>query len=339
MISHFSWHSPFAFALLIPLLAVFIFLLFFRRKSGAFLYSDLNLLLKHLFSLRAYLAFLPQLLKGLALLFLILAFARPQSTEQISHQNQDGLDIMIVMDISLSMLVEDMGPSITRLSASKEVVRQFIEGRPHDRMGLIVFSGESFTKTPLTYDHEMLKKQLLEVQTLNLIEGGTAIGVVLANATARLKSSPEKSRSIVFLTDGENNRGFIDPDTALELVKKNNIKVYTVGLGRRSGHFVVKFKDQNRQGQSFYRKARIVSRINKELMQKISQETGGKFFMANSLHSLQQIFNQIDKLETYEIQIDKWTLYNEHFENFLLVALELYFLSVFLSLTVFFRGI
>ncbi|MCZ0932984.1 MAG: VWA domain-containing protein [Oligoflexia bacterium] len=338
MIGQIAWHSPMAFLLLAPLIVAFVYV-FFNKKTGAFFYSALNLFSNNSVSLRASLAFLPIALIALALIFLILALARPQSAEKVSHQTQEGLDIMITMDVSLSMMVEDMGPSITRLSASKQVVKQFIEGRPYDRIGLIVFAGESFTKTPLTYDHDLLIKNLLELRPFSSVEGGTAIGVALANTTARLQYSPKKSRILIFLTDGENNTGFIDPETALELVKQNEIKVYTIGLGRKSGQFFVTMEDRDFRGRKFYRKVRIKSKINKELMEKISQQTGGEFFMANSLSSLQQIFTKIDELETYEFKINQWTKYEEHFEPVLLAGFVLYLLSVFLSFTVFFRGI
>ena len=338
MIGQIAWHSPMAFLLLILLVLVFLYV-FFNKKRGAFFYSDLNLFSNNSPGLRARLVFIPNALIALALIFFILALARPQSTEKMSDQTQEGLDIMITMDISLSMMVEDMGPSITRLSASKQVVQKFIEGRPHDKIGLIVFAGESFTKTPLTYDHDLLAKNLLEVRPFSSVEGGTAIGVALANATARLQYSPKKSRILIFLTDGENNTGFIDPETALELVKQNEIKVYTIGLGRKSGQFFVTMEDQDLQGRKVYKKVKIKSQINTELMEKISQQTGGEFFMANSLRSLQEIFTKIDKLETYEIKINQWTKYEEHFEPILLVGFVLYLLSVFLSFTVFFRGI
>ncbi|MCY4321137.1 MAG: VWA domain-containing protein [Bdellovibrionaceae bacterium] len=334
----FEWHSPLAFILL-ALLAVAFLYLFFNKKKGTFFYSDLNLFANSPISLRAQLIFIPNFLIALSLLALIFALARPQSAEQASHQSQEGLDIMIAMDISLSMMIEDMGPSITRLSASKEVVKKFIEGRPYDRIGLIVFAGESFTKTPLTYDHDLLKKNLLGIKSYSTVEGGTAIGVALANATARLQYSPKKSRVLIFLTDGENNAGFIDPETALGLVKQNEIKVYTIGLGKKSGQFFVTIEDKDLLGRKVYRKVRIKSRINEELMKKISQQTGGEFFMANNLYSLQNIFNKVSELETYEIKIDKWTKYTEYFENILLIGFILYLLSVFLSITVFFRGL
>ena len=338
MIGRFDWHSPMAF-LLLGLLALACLYVFFKKSKGAFFFSDLNLLSNEEVSLRVKLAFLPTSLIVLALIFMVFALARPQSAEKVFQQDQEGLDIMIAMDISLSMMVEDMGPSITRLDASKQVVRQFIKGRPYDKIGLIVFSGESFTVAPLTYDHDLLSRNLSEIRVFSSIEGGTAIGVALANATARLQYSPKKSRLLIFLTDGENNTGFIDPETALELIKQNEIKVYTIGLGRKSGRFFVKMEDQDSQGRKFYRKVLIQSKINTELMEKISQQTGGAFFMANSLNSLQEIFNKINKLETYEFKVNQWVKYEEHFEDILLTGLIIYLLSVFLSITVFFRGI
>ena len=291
--------------------------------------------------MRVQLLLLPMILKSLSIIFLIIALARPQVIESFTRQTQDGLDIMVVMDVSLSMLIEDMDDrnAVTRLEASKKVVQKFIKGRRFDRIGLIVFSGESFTKAPLTYDYKLLERSLSELDVDPSMEPGTAIGVALANSLARLKSSPEKSRIIIFLTDGENNTGFIDPETALDLVKKNKIKVYTVGLGRKDGNFFIKYEDRDFKGRPIYRRAKISSRINKELMQKISKETNGKFFMANSFQSLQNIFNQIDELETYEIKTNAFTLYEEHFEDFLWTGFILYFISVFLSLTVFFRGV
>ena len=338
MIEQINWHSPLAFLLFIPLVVVG-FYIFLKKEKGSFLFSDLNLFSSSSSSLRASLVFVPTFLIIVSLCFMIFALSRPQRTENISQQTQEGLDIMIAMDISLSMMIEDMGPSLTRLKASKQVVERFIGGRPHDRIGLIIFSGESFTVAPLTYDHDLLKKNLLDIRPFSSVEGGTAIGVALANATARLQYSPKKSRLLIFLTDGENNTGFIDPETALDLVKQNKIKVYTIGLGRKSGQFFVKMEDQDPQGRRFDRKVPIQSRINKELMKKISDQTGGEFFMANSLSSLQDIFNKIDQLETYEFKINKWTKYEELFEPILWIAFILYFLSVLLSFTVFFRGI
>ena len=314
--------------------------IFFVKKSkGAFLYSNINIFSKEWISLRVAFAFLPTLLNFIALIFVIISLARLQAIEDRVNHTQKGVDIMIVMDISLSMLIEDMGSRRTRLESSREVVGEFIDGRPNDRIGLIAFSGESFTKVPLTFDHELLKSSLKQVNILPSIKAGTAIGVALANAVVRLKHSPLESRMIIFLTDGDNNRGFIDPETALQIVRKNKIKVYTIGLGSKNGTFPITYKIQNAMGRSSYKRVYVNSRINTELMKKISFQTGGEFFMAYSLLSLKRVFKKIDALEKYEIQTNKWTQYEEYFESFLLIGTVLYFLSVFLSLTVFFKGI
>ena len=334
------WNNPEAFLLCIPLFYVYIYFSFFaKNKKEALFYSGLNPLLRKSVTLRTSFIFLPKLLKVSALVFVIVALARPQTTEDKTHETQKGVDIMIVMDISLSMLVEDMGRGITRLDSAKKVVKDFIDGRPRDRMGLITFSGESFTRVPLTFDHKLLKSSLSQVTPLPSLKGGTAIGVALANATLRFMHSPKDSRIIIFLTDGVNNTGFIEPETALEVVRKNHIKVYTIGIGSREGTFPIKYEVSNARGQKFYRRIPIYSEINTDLMKKISYTTNGAFFMAKDLMSLKRIFNRIDLLETYDIQVDKWTRYEEHFKFFLIIGITLYFLSTLLSLIVFFKGI
>ena len=335
-----TWHNPEAFLLLVLLFYLYIYSSFLStNKKGTFFYSGLDLFFKKTFTLRAAFIFLPKLLKFVALIFVILALARPQTAEDKTNQSQKGLDIMIVMDISLSMLAEDMGPGMTRLESSKNVVRDFIQGRSNDRIGLIAFSGESFTQVPLTFDHKLLKSSLTQIKPLSSIKAGTAIGVALANAALRLKHSPTDSRIIILLTDGENNAGFIDPETALQIVKKDKIKVYTIGLGSQRGNVPIKYKERDAKGRSFYQKVYIETRINKKLLKKISFQTGGEFFIAKNLISLKKVFKKIDTLETYDIQINKWTQYEEHFITFLAIGAILYFLSLFFSLTVFFRGI
>ena len=333
------FENPEFFFLIIPLICIYCYQIFFMKKpKGSFFYSDLNLFLENYFSIRGFLAFLPNLLKVTALILIIFALSRPKTIENKTNQTQKGVDIMIVMDISLSMLIEDMN-QMTRLEASKKVVSRFIEGRPNDRIGLIVFSGESFTQVPLTFDHELLKNSLSQVKPLSSIKEGTAIGLALANATIRLKHSPQDSRIIIFLTDGENNRGFIDPETALQIVRTHKIKVHTIGLGSESGSFPVKYEVKDSMGRSSYKRIYVNSQINKTLMKKISSQTDGEFFMAKNLISLEKIFKQIDKIETYDFQIKKWTKYTEHFNLFLITGTILYFVSLFLSITVFFRGI
>ena len=259
MFEFITWHSPLAFLLFIPLAFVLLYVwVFYKKTKGVLSYSSLSLFSKKAWSLRAKLVFLPTFFKFIALSFIILALARPQTKEQISHQTQRGLDIMIVMDISLSMLIQDMGKQTgdsTRLEASRQVIKEFISYRPYDRLGLIVFSGESFTKVPLTLDHDLLLNSLSKVKTLPTIKEGTAIGVALANGVARLKNSPPKSRIMIFLTDGENNAGFIHPETALQLVKKHKIKVYTIGLGSANGTFPIRYEVKDSLDKAFTEKA------------------------------------------------------------------------------------
>lgn len=335
-----TWSFSLAFFLFIPLVVFAIYVLLFKtKKKGTLRYSFLGLISKNHFSLRASLAFLPSLLKGIAFVFVILALARPQSVKERSEQNVKGIDIMIVMDISLSMLVEDMGSQITRLDASRKVVSDFIKGRTSDRIGLIVFSGESFTRIPLTLDYNLILKVLSQIKPIRSIKQGTAIGVALANASARLKHSPPESRVIVFLTDGENNAGFIDPDVALQIAQRNKIKVYTIGLGSVSGQAPITYEDIDSFGNTVLRRVYVDSRINKDLMKKMAQKTNGEFFMAKNLKNLEDIFFRIDQLEKQDVKVNKWMEYKEHFSEFLQIGVILYFLSLILSTTVFFRGV
>lgn len=335
-----TWDFSIGFLCFIPLgFVILSFILVQSKKKPSLYYSSLSLLVKRYFSLRVFLAPLPYWLKVFSLIFMIVALAQPQTTSEQSEQNVEGIDIMIVMDISLSMLVADMGGGATRLSASKKVVAEFIKGRISDRIGLLVFSGESFTSVPLTLDYNLILNRLAELEPSSAMAQGTAIGVALANAVVRLKKSLAKTPVIVFLTDGENNTGFIDPETALSITKKNNIKVYTIGLGTASGRAPINLKQKDKRGNIQYQRVFVDSRINKKLMKKMADTTGGKFFMARGLNSLKVIFNKIDELEKQKIKTNKWTEHKEHFPYFLRIGIVLYILSVFLSLTVFFKGV
>ncbi len=335
-----TWFFPLALFLFIPLGLIVLYIMFVQdKKKASFRYSFLDLLPKKYFSFRVFFSPLPKWLRVLSLVFFIIALARPQSVEEKSEQNVKGIDIMIVMDISLSMLVRDMGGGLTRLESSKKVVSDFIKGRVSDRIGLIVFSGESFTRVPLTLDYNLVLKNLFEVGPIPSIKQGTAIGVALANASVRLKHSSPDSRVIVFLTDGENNTGFIDPETALKIVRGNKIKVYTIGVGNVGGRDAIVFESKDKYGRKIKQRAYVDSRINKKLMRKMAKETNGEFFMAKNLRSLQNIFDRIDKLEKQDIKTHKWIEYREHFPYFLRIGIILYFLSLVLSLTLFFKGV
>ena len=208
------WHNPEAFLLLLPLLGILFYQWWNRNKKAGVKFSSALLIPKQK-SVRVYLSVVPSVLQLLALVLFIIALARPQKSDEVTKRNVEGIDIMITLDISDSMVIEDM-PPLNRLECAKETIREFVKGRISDRIGLILFMGESFTKTPLTLDYNLLVDELASIQPSRTIKMGTAIGVALANAVARLKDSKAKSRVIIFLTDGENNSGTIDPETALE---------------------------------------------------------------------------------------------------------------------------
>ena len=225
------WHSTWAFLFLLLILAAAL-LYYFQRKSktASLVYSNIDNVKKVPKGVRAYLSRLPLILRILALVFAVLALARPQESDTKVKKNVEGIDIVIALDVSDSMLIEDMKPD-NRLETSKATIREFIDGRTSDKIGLVVFSGESYTRVPLTLDYHLLKKSLAEVQTTRNIKMGTAIGVALANSVARIKDSTAKSRVIIFLTDGENNSGTIDPITALDIAKGYGVKIYSIGMG------------------------------------------------------------------------------------------------------------
>ncbi len=332
------WQSWWAFLLFIPL-AFAAVLYFLRRKSryGAIPLSTLALAQKTRPSLKSYLIHLPEVSKYLALIFLILALARPQQTDEKINRNVEGIDIMITLDISHSMLIEDMKPE-NRLEAAKETIREFIGKRISDRIGLVVFSGESYTRVPLTLDYELLKQNVSQVETSNNIKMGTAIGVALANGVSRLKDSTAKSRVLILLTDGENNTGLIDPLTALKIAKGFGIKIYTVGIGK-DGQAQLPIYSQDMFGRKIKRYQPIHSAVNEKLLQQMANETGGKYYRAVTTKDFQVILSAIDQLEKTKIEENRYTLYSELFEKYLFWAVFFYLLSLILNMTLLRRGL
>ena len=334
-----DWWLISAFA---PLLGIAVFLWFSKKKRKGGLFISTEKFFSEIPSdLRATLSPLPLILKFTGLALIIVALARPRTVSERSEQNVKGIDIMIVLDISLSMLVEDMGLRVTRLKAAKAVVSEFVKGRISDRIGLIVFSGESYTRVPLTLDYDILLENLSRVSVVSAsqIRQGTAIGVALTNASARLRGSSAESRVVVFLTDGDNNAGSIDPLTAMKIAKKENVKVYTIGVGQKSGQAPIRYETADSFGIKRTQIMYVTTRINKKLLKQMAQGTGGKFFMARNLSGLRSIFSEIDNLEKQKITIDKWTEYREKFADYLKPGIILYALALLLSLTVFFRGV
>lgn len=331
------WHSPWAFAFFIPLLALIFWLWQARRKRTATVqFSHLAGFLKVHKGYRAQFVWLPTVIKVIALALAILALARPQRADTKIKRSVEGIDIVIVFDISDSMLIEDMEPE-NRLVSAKQTISNFIKGRVSDRIGLVVFAGESYTRVPLTLDYLLLQRSVADIQPARNIKMGTAIGVGLANGVARLKDSTAKSRVIIFMTDGENNTGTIDPETALEIAKGYGIKLYSIGMGV-DGDAQLPVIVEDVFGRKVKRYRPIHSSVNDELLGKFASETGGKYWRATTGSALKNIFNEIDRLEKTEIETSQLTRYAELFPPYLKWSVILYILAVFLGATVFRKG-
>lgn len=326
------WETPSAFFIFIPLLLSLLFLIFFGSKRRLSLQwsslQDWSILSN---SLRVFLSRVPVILQCAAISLVIFALARPQTVNTLKVRSLEGIDIMVVLDISFSMMVEDMSPG-NRLSAAKTVIGKFIDGLHSDRVGLILFSGESYTKIPLTLDYTLLQEELQKVETSADIQQGTAIGVALANAVSRLRHS--ESRVIILLTDGENNAGNISPSTAVALAQQHDIKIYSIGIGtQKVGRIPIKERDALGRERTIY--ATINSKMNKALLSDISAKTKGKFYLAKSLKNLEEIFKDIEQIEKSPIPVQEHKTKQEHFQEYLKPALFLYILALLLSLTVF----
>lgn len=331
------WKNPWAFSLFILLLVlVGYYLLFLVKKKPSLKFSSLNQISKLPRGIRSYLSGLPFLLKVLAVVFLILALARPQVSDTKVKRNVEGIDIMMALDISDSMLIEDMQPT-NRMESSKQTIENFITKRVSDRIGLVVFSGESYTRVPLTLDYPILLESLRKVEPTRSIKMGTAIGVALANAVARLKDSTAKSRVIILLTDGENNSGTIDPETSLDIAKGYGIKIYSIGAGV-DGEAQLPVIQTDPFGRTIKTYQPIHSKVNDDLLGRLASETGGKYYRAGSTGALQKVFADIDRLEKTKIEVSKFTRYTELYQKYLEWAFYLLIASVLLRLTVLRRG-
>ncbi|MBC5834803.1 VWA domain-containing protein [Flavobacterium sp. F372] len=270
-------------------------------------------------------------LKLLALGFIIIALARPRNTQKSSYtDNTSGIDIVIATDVSGSMLATDFKPN--RLEAIKEVAYNFIQKRTNDRMGLVVYAGESYTRTPVTSDKAMLLNSLKEVQYNGMVlQDGTAIGIGLATAINRLKDSKTKSKIIILLTDGVNNLGSLDPISAAEIAKTYGIKVYTVGVGTNGMANFPVAKDAN--GNIVFQPQKV--EIDEKLMQEIATITNGKYFRATDNKKLEAIYDEIDRLEKSKITENRFMMFDEQFRPWLLIGLFLLALEMILSRTLF----
>ncbi len=265
-------------------------------------------------------------LRILAFIFLIVALARPQSTSRGESVTTEGIDIVLATDISGSMLAEDFRPN--RIEAAKRVAMDFIEGRPNDRIGLVVFAGESFTQCPLTIDHPVVVNLIKQVKS-GMIEDGTAIGSGLATAVSRLKDSKAKSRVIILLTDGVNNRGSIDPMTAAQIAQTFGIRVYTIGVGTIG---MAPYPVQTPFGTQYQN---MPVEIDEALLQKIADLTGGKYFRATDNRTLKDIYLEIDRLEKTKIEVLQFRRHKEEYYAAAMFAGVFLLLEVLLGHTVF----
>ncbi len=266
---------------------------------------------------------IPFLLRTAALALIVIAIARPRSSEQIEKVDTEGIDIILAMDVSTSMLARDLTPD--RINASKDIAIEFIAQRPSDRMGIVVFAGESFTQCPLTTDRATLINLMKEVQT-DLIEDGTAIGNGLATAVARMKDSDAKSRVVILLTDGVNNRGEISPQTAAEIAKTYGVRVYTIGVGTNDD--TAPYPVMTPWGVEIQN---IKVEIDEALLSQVAESTGGKYFRATDNTKLAEIYSEINKMEKVRTSVDSFPVYKELFGKFALMALLAIMLELVLN--------
>jgi Ca-activated chloride channel family protein len=311
--------------LLVPL-AILWYVLRHKKQEASVRFSDMKGFTQLPKTWKAYLRHLLFVLKIAAMALLIVALARPQSSSTNSTSNIEGIDIVMAMDVSGSMLARDLKPD--RLTAAKNVASDFVQGRPGDRMGLVIFSGETFTQVPLTTDHGVMLNMLAEMKN-GLIDDGTAIGDGLATAVSRLKDSEAISKVVILLTDGMNNAGSVDPYTAAEIAKLYGVRVYTIGVGT---YGTAPYPVQTPFGTQIQQ---VKVEIDEKLLTQIANMTGGKYFRANNNKKLDEIYQEIDKLERSKIEVTEFRRLHEEFYPLVAWALALLLLEFLLRKTIF----
>ncbi|GAA0528544.1 vWA domain-containing protein [Chitinophaga japonensis] len=322
----FAYPWCFWLLLLIPVM-IYWYIKRGQRQQGALQVSSIQGLKGLPVSWKARLRPVLLVLRLLAYAALVTALARPQTSNTSESIDSEGIDIVLSVDISGSMLAEDLRPN--RLEAAKKVAVEFVGKRVSDRIGLVIFSGESFTQCPITTDHAVLNNQIMQIKS-GMLQDGTAIGMGLATAVDRLRSSQARSKVIILLTDGVNNTGLVDPLTALEIAKAFKIRVYTIGIGTYGkAPFPMTMPDGSIQMQM------QDVQIDEPLMKKISSETGGKYFRATNTTALQKIYGEIDNLEKTKVEITSYRHYAEHFFPLAMIALGCLLLEVLLRYSVF----
>lgn len=299
-----------------------------RRGTGTLRYSNLGVVKTVGTSKWGNYRHILFFLRVLVIALLIICFARPQSGRKEEEVTTEGIDIILAMDISSSMLAEDFKPK-NRLEAAKVVAANFIKGRRNDRIGMVVFARQSFTQCPLTLDYGILLNLLKDIQ-IGMVEDGTAIGMGIANAVNRLRDSKAKSKVVILLTDGRNNAGQLDPITAAYAAKALGIRIYTIGAGKR-GEALYPVQDPI-LGKRY---VRLPVEIDEDLLKEIANITGGKYFRATDRESLEKIYQEIGQMEKTKIKVKEYTRYKELFVGLLAVAMGMLFVEIVLANTKF----
>lgn len=297
-----------------------------RQSTPAMQVSDTHAYMKVPRSYKVYLLHAPFVLRLATLSMLILVIARPQTTDNWQNTEVEGIDIMLAVDVSTSMLAQDLKPN--RIEAAKEVASEFINGRPNDNIGLTIFAGESFTQCPLTVDHAVLLNLFRDIDCSiaqrGMIDDGTAIGMGIANAVSRLKDSKAKSKVIILLTDGSNNRGDISPLTAAEIAKSFGVRVYTIGVGTNG---TAPYPVQTHMGVQYINQP---VEIDETTLTQIASTSGGNYFRATSNDKLRQVYEEIDKLEKTKLNVKEFSKREEEYQVFAWIALACILLEVLL---------
>lgn len=309
--------------LIVPLMAVY-FWQVKRFKRPRIRISSTEVFRNYRPTLRQRMINLPIFLRILAVAFLVVALARPQSSSKASNVKTEGISVVLALDISSSMLAEDFRPN--RIEAAKKVALDFIDGRPNDLIGLVIFSGESFTQCPLTSDHAVLKNLIRSVKP-GMVKDGTAIGDGLATAIDRVRDSPTKSKVVVLITDGVNNSGSIPPLTAGEIGKTFGVRIYSIGVGTRG---MAPYPQKTIFGIQYQN---VEVQIDEELLTKVADATDGRYYRAVNNKRLEAIFDEIDKLEKSKIEVTEFKRYTEEYLPFAVLALALFVLEIVLRYT------
>lgn len=323
----FRFQDPIFLVFVLVAIGLMVYYFKFKKARAASVrYSDVNLVRRLKPSLRVKERYILPVLRTLAIVLLAFALARPQSGRKGQEVSSEGIDIMLVLDISGSMKAEDFKPH-NRLHVAKEVIKEFIGGRQSDRIGLVVFSKQSFTQCPLTLDYGVLFNFLDQVD-FGMIEDRTAIGLAIANAVNRLRESDAKSKLVILLSDGRNNAGEIDPITAAQTAKAMKVKIYTIGAGK-PGRAPIPV-DHPIFGKRY---VWAETEIDETTLREIARITGGEYFRAKDEEALSRIYKQISQMEQTEIKVKEYLQYNELFSNYAFVGLLLLLFEVVLANT------